>query len=790
MSTAYSPRSKDDGWANVCPYIVLTVTKDSETSTTVKYSYSLDYKTQGSIPSANSEKREWTVKFGSTTASSGSKAINGKSSVDLTDGDKSFTITKTTSSQTISVVASFDFNITWSGVHKNVLKTTSISLSIPALASYSVTYSANGGSGAPSTQTKYYGKSLTLSSTKPTRTNYTFSKWNTNSSGTGTSYSPGGSYTSNAALALYAVWKENTYTVTYNANNGSNAPSAQTKYATKNLTLTTSKPTRTGYSFAGWNTKADGSGTNYSSGGTYSSNASVTLYAKWTKIQYTISYNLNEGSGVIEAQTKDYGVSINLSSVVPTRQNYIFEEWNTLQYGGGNSYSPGQAYSINASLTLWAQWKVATSDPSISALDYTRVINELDSEGNYILDPLDGEYILVTFSFACDTSYNPSNVCESLTYVLSTASDLTPVDIDSEEWSGKSTGTVHALIEATKYRSSYLQIAITDSEGITIKKSIKIQPGAYPIDILKGGSGGLSIGGPSEAPGLDVHGEAFLDGYLRFGGRGQDQDTEAGLHFKTAHKTKGLGDYNHDCQIFGGNPNSKYGVGVYDRDNLRMPWVYDDSKVENDRDLYLGDPAKINVVMRGKTNKVDGGFNIIGALAAASVTASGKVKAGSMESTGALTASNVTASGKVKAGSMESTGALTASSVTIGGHNSAIGSQLGNYGAISVTLPASTWTTAYSISLPAGVWIVDAMVRLAKSTSTDAANVGICISDTNNDNNTTRTERTRVASSDQDIYLKTCTVLTPPSTTTYYLTAYSSKARSINYYRLLAVRIR
>lgn len=75
MSTAYSPRSKDAGWANTCPYIVLTVTKDSETSTSVKYKYSLEYKTQGSIPSANSEKREWAVKFGSTTASSGSKAI-------------------------------------------------------------------------------------------------------------------------------------------------------------------------------------------------------------------------------------------------------------------------------------------------------------------------------------------------------------------------------------------------------------------------------------------------------------------------------------------------------------------------------------------------------------------------------------------------------------------------------------------------------------------------------------------------------------------------------------------
>ena len=98
------------------------------------------------------------------------------------------------------------------------------------------------------------------------------------------------------------------YSVSYNGN-GSGAtgvPGTQVKYNGVDLTLSSTKPTRTGYDFAGWNTKADGTGTNYSAGGTYKGNASITLYAKWTPKKYTVKYNGN-GSGatnVPAAQSK------------------------------------------------------------------------------------------------------------------------------------------------------------------------------------------------------------------------------------------------------------------------------------------------------------------------------------------------------------------------------------------------------------------------------------------------------------------------------------------------------
>lgn len=85
---------------------------------------------------------------------------------------------------------------------------------------------------------------------------------------------PSGSFTISMNVA---------HTVSYNANGGSGAPGAQTKIYGTNLTLSSTVPTRSGYSFAGWNTNSSGTGTNYAAGATYSSESDVTLYAKWSQ---------------------------------------------------------------------------------------------------------------------------------------------------------------------------------------------------------------------------------------------------------------------------------------------------------------------------------------------------------------------------------------------------------------------------------------------------------------------------------------------------------------------------
>ena len=146
-----------------------------------------------------------------------------------------------------------------------------------------MSYNANGGSGAPSDQTKTYGVSLTLSSTKPTRSGYTFLGWATSSTATNATYQPGGSFTTNATTTLYAVWKANTYTISYNANGGSGAPSSQTKIHGVSLILSSTKPTRTGYTFLGWSTSSTASGASYYPGGSFTANTNTVLFAVWKK---------------------------------------------------------------------------------------------------------------------------------------------------------------------------------------------------------------------------------------------------------------------------------------------------------------------------------------------------------------------------------------------------------------------------------------------------------------------------------------------------------------------------
>lgn len=89
-----------------------------------------------------------------------------------------------------------------------------------------------------------------------------------------------------------------TYTIIYNANEGKDAPANQTKSAGETITLQTAKPTREGYEFTGWNTKADGSGTKYASGGNYVADENVTLYAQWKK-SGNATTNPNTGDTII-----------------------------------------------------------------------------------------------------------------------------------------------------------------------------------------------------------------------------------------------------------------------------------------------------------------------------------------------------------------------------------------------------------------------------------------------------------------------------------------------------------
>lgn len=248
-----------------------TVTRTSATQFTVKINASWETYYSGAQ-----------TNYGMTASSGGSSATLNQFGTKSSGNSGSFTGTYSISgngSATKTITVTFrNFN---NDNENSATKTVSFTVTVPAWTSYVIKYNANGGSGAPGNQTKWKNQTLTLSSTKPTRTGCSFLGWSTSSTSTTATYSAGGSYTENEAATLYAVWKANTYTVSYNANGGTGAPANQTKTYGKTLTLSTTKPTRTNYNFKGWGTSASATTVSYAAGASYTANAAITLYAVW-----------------------------------------------------------------------------------------------------------------------------------------------------------------------------------------------------------------------------------------------------------------------------------------------------------------------------------------------------------------------------------------------------------------------------------------------------------------------------------------------------------------------------
>lgn len=351
---------------------------------------------------------------------------------------------------------------------------------------YTITYDANGGTGCPDAQTKQHGEDLTLTSTQPTREGYAFKGWSTVKDGR-VCYSCNSNCSEDADLTLYAVWEESSsgggtvtyYTITYDANGGSGAPSTQSKKQGEVATISSTIPTKSGYTFAGWSTSSTSTTAEYQAGDSYSDEGNVTLYAVWVeeavedgssfekainisldetvnmsvtsadrtkyykfipsttgtyvfesnvgtsgidpKIElykdsdtsnvygshddvdgsndrnfklsieltagetyyakvycynsnegninfsvvkgsggstttYTITFDANDGSGDTDSLTKTQGSSIPIPDINKTRSGYTFVGWSTSSTATTAMYQPEETYTINGNITLYAVW--------------------------------------------------------------------------------------------------------------------------------------------------------------------------------------------------------------------------------------------------------------------------------------------------------------------------------------------------------------------------------------------------------------------------------------------------
>ncbi len=171
-------------------------------------------------------------------------------------------------------------------------------------------------------------------------------------------------------IAAYAFTYTPEYTVIYNGNgqDGGNVPIDNNAYAPDssiNVLGNTGNLTRTGCTFAGWNTAADGSGISYGDGDRFKMDmGNVTLYAQWAGNNYTVTYDGNGNTGgAVPATVTSYvygqtvTVSGNIGSPPLIKTGDAFAGWNTAADGSGTSYSAGDTFNMGAAdATLYAQW--------------------------------------------------------------------------------------------------------------------------------------------------------------------------------------------------------------------------------------------------------------------------------------------------------------------------------------------------------------------------------------------------------------------------------------------------
>jgi uncharacterized repeat protein (TIGR02543 family) len=222
---------------------------------------------------------------------------------------------------------------------------------------YTVTFNADGGNPAAQTKTVDSGSSVS-NMPEPARTGYTFGGWYTAVNGGGTQFT--GTTTVSGNITVYAKWTAQTYTVTFKSNYGANA-TLYTKMVTVPATTITdfpANPSRTGYTFGGWNTQAGGGGSNFTVSTRVTGN--ITVYAKWTAQTYTVTFMRNYAPDTV-LYTKTVTAPATIIAdfpANPSRTGYTFGGWNTQAGGGGSGFTASTA--VTGNITVYAKWTAQT----------------------------------------------------------------------------------------------------------------------------------------------------------------------------------------------------------------------------------------------------------------------------------------------------------------------------------------------------------------------------------------------------------------------------------------------
>lgn len=415
---------------------------------------------------------------------------------------------------------------------KNTALSKSVNFTIAAKPSYGVSYNANGGSGAPGGQTKWYDEALALSATQPTRAGYTFGGW---SGSNGVTYAAGGTVAAgvNQALVLTAIWNAIPYTLTYNANGGTVSPASKSvAYGSAYGTLPV--PTRADYYHLGWFTDptagsqvsasttmgiggatiyahwhhnpsitptVDSTGPYYTTGCTYSVDISdLELYDSATA---TIRLNIGAlstnitGEGTLEIQTTQQGTftpTVTLTdslgaSVVYTLSPITVDQYTAPSVRGSGAYRTDTNGKLN--------------DEGLSAV-VGYVFTWVDDLGSISAPSIKVNGVSV--SAAWYKNYDG--------YTSPYLSNL----ITETDWSTVQSGdAVYALITNAFYLDNSYEISVTISDAYETSSEITetLSQAFFTMEFLNGGKG-VTIGKPATNEGFEVAMESVFEDDVTF----------------------------------------------------------------------------------------------------------------------------------------------------------------------------------------------------------------------------------------------------------------------------------
>lgn len=212
-------------------------------------------------------------------------------------------------------------------------------------------------------------------------------------------------------------------TLNYDGNGGTGAPDSESKSgpqgSSATFTVSSITPTRENYTFKGWNTKADGSGTAYEAGKTISVayGSTTTLYAQWEetpgpspdpggdddKQEATLVFGPNAGTDTVDNMPSDMtdtpkagetSVAFPIPTTIPTREGYVFKHWNTAANDSGDTREPGSMIEVPAGTTtiLYAQW--VTGMNTTLMYDANHGTGAPNAESKDVAEGTDGEFII------------------------------------------------------------------------------------------------------------------------------------------------------------------------------------------------------------------------------------------------------------------------------------------------------------------------------------------------------------------------------------------------------------